>query len=158
MRSFVRLADTALKWGTLLMTGSFIACILVQIYARLFLTTAPSWTEEAARLFFVLAIAFAAGPALKRDYYVYFDFVYDRLSLVWQRRVTVAIDALTVLLFLLFLYHALSFTAMGLVERSPSLQFPMAIAFGSMVILAASVLLYAVARLLPHVRAKTPRS
>ncbi|WP_116108402.1 TRAP transporter small permease [Lewinella sp. IMCC34191] len=156
MRSFVRIADTALKWGTLLMTGSFLACILVQIYARLFLTTAPSWTEEAARLFFVLAIAFAAGPALKRDYYVYFDFVYDKLGMTWQRRLTVAIDALTVLLFVLFLYHAVSFTIMGFAERSPSLQFPMAIAFGGMVVLALSVLLYAVDRLLKHLSVNKP--
>ena len=157
MRSFVRLADTALKWGTLLMTGLFIGCILVQIYARLFMTTAPSWTEEAARLFFVLAIAFAAGPALKRDYYVYFDFVYDRLPAAWQRPLLVTIDALTVLLFVLFLYHAVGFTAMGLVERSPSMQFPMVIAFGSMVVLAVSVLLYAVDRMAAHFSPKSVR-
>ncbi|MGB3801840.1 MAG: TRAP transporter small permease subunit [Lewinella sp.] len=158
MRSILRLADSALKWGTLFMTGSFIVCILVQIYARLFLTTAPSWTEEAARLFFVLAIAFAAGPALKRDYYVYFDFIFDKFSPRTRRWVMIAIDSLTVLLFLLFLYESFAFTKMGLVERSPSVQYPMAIAFGSMIILAASVLLYAVARLLTHLPAKTPRS
>ena len=158
MRSFVRAADTALKWGTLIMTGAFIGCVLVQIYARLFLTTAPSWTEEAARLFFVLAIAFAAGPALKRDAYVYFDFLYDRLAPRRQRWLTVTIDVLTVGLFLLFLYHAVVFTSMGTVERSPTLKFPMAIAFGSMVILALSVLLYAVDRLRKHLPQKEPRS
>ncbi len=150
MRPFVRVADTTLKWGTLLMTGGFIGCVVVQIYARLFLTTAPSWTEEAARLFFVLAIAFAAGPALKHDAYVYFDFLYDRLGTRARRHLTIAIDILTVALFLLFLYYAVGFTAMGTVERSPTLQFPMAIAFGAMVILALSVLLYAVDRLLRH--------
>ncbi|WP_116125629.1 TRAP transporter small permease [Lewinella sp. IMCC34183] len=154
MRSFVRLADTTLKWGTLAMTGAFIGCVLVQIYARLFLATAPSWTEEAARLCFVLAIAFAAGPALKRDAYVYFDFLYDRLPPGARRWLTLTIDLLTVALFLLFLYHAVAFTAMGTVERSPTLQFPMAIAFGSMVVLALSVLLYAVDRLRTY---KSPR-
>ena len=156
MRAFVRLADRALKWGTLLMTGAFIGCILVQIYARLFLTTAPSWTEEAARLFFVLAIAFAAGPALKRDYYVYFDFVFDRLPARIRSGLLTAIDALTVLLFVLFLYHAFGFAAMGLVEYSPSMQFPMVIAFGSMVVLGLSVLLYAVERLLRRLNPQRP--
>jgi TRAP-type C4-dicarboxylate transport system permease small subunit len=154
MRTFARIADRALKWGTLLMTGAFILCILVQVYARLFLTTAPSWTEEAARLFFVLAIAFAAGPALKRDYYVYFDFVFDRLGARWRRGLTIAMDGLAVLLFLLFLYHAVVFAAMGVVERSPSLQFPMVIAFGGMVVLALSVLLYAIDRLIGHLPAR----
>ena len=157
MRSFVRTADTALKWGALAMTGAFIGCVVVQIYARLFMTTAPSWTEEAARLFFVLAIAFAAGPALKRDDYVYFDFLYERLAPAWRYRLGAAIDFLTVGLFLLFLYHAVAFTAMGTVERSPTLKFPMAIAFASMVILGASVLLYAVARLRRYVPPKDRR-
>ncbi len=153
MRSFVRLADTTLKWGSLLMTGAFIGCVVVQIYARLFLATAPSWTEEAARLFFLLAIAFAAGPALKREAYVYFDFLFERLGARWRRLLTLTIDVSTVGLFLLFLYYAVVFTAMGTVERSPTLQFPMAIAFGGMVILALSILLYAVDQLrtyLPH--------
>ena len=150
MRPFVRVADTTLKWGTLVMTGGFIGCVVVQIYARLFLTTAPSWTEEAARLFFVLAIAFAAGPALRRDAYVYFDFLYDKLPPRWQRPLTIGIDFLTVVLILLFGYHAIVFTGMGTVERSPTLKFPMAIAFGGMVVLALSVLLYAVDRLLRH--------
>ena len=40
-----------MKWGTFLSTLGFVLAILLQIFARLFLATAPSWTEEAARVF-----------------------------------------------------------------------------------------------------------
>lgn len=158
MRAGVRLAGRVLKWGTLLTTACFVACILVQIYARLFLETAPSWTEEAARLFFVLSVGFAAGPALKSDFYVYFDFLYARLSARGRWLLTLVIDATTVALFGLFLFYALRFTGMGLVERSPSLKFPMAIAFLSMVVLGVSVLIFAVDRLRRHLTAQRPPS
>jgi TRAP-type C4-dicarboxylate transport system permease small subunit len=150
MKRAIRLAGTTLKWGTLLMTLAFVVCILVQIYARLFLETAPSWTEEAARLFFLLSVGFAAGLAYKSDYYVYFDFLYARMGAAARGWLTLTIDLMTVLLFVLFVYYAVQFTAMGVVERSPSLKFPMVIAFASMVVLGLSILLFAVQRLLSH--------
>jgi len=65
MRQLVKYAATVMKWGTFLSTLGFVAAILLQIFARLFLATAPSWTEEAARVFFVIAIGFSAGLALR---------------------------------------------------------------------------------------------
>jgi TRAP-type C4-dicarboxylate transport system permease small subunit len=157
MRRIVKGAATVLKWGTLGSTLGFVACVLIQIYARLLLETAPSWTEEAARLFFVLSIGFAAGLALRSDYYVYFDFFYARMRPGGQRVLNWLIDGLTTALFLLFLYHALRFSWMGLAERSPSLKFPMAIAFVSMVILSLSVLIFVLERLLKRWTAETTR-
>ena len=136
-----------MKWGTLLSTVGFVTCILIQIYARLFLETAPSWTEEAARLFFVVAIGFSAGLALRSGDYVQFDFLYTRLRPVWQRRLLLLIDLLTVALFAIFLVYAVQLTVLGWAERSPSLKFPMAVPFAGMVILGFSVLVYAVDRL-----------
>ncbi|CAH0999746.1 hypothetical protein LEM8419_01046 [Neolewinella maritima] len=145
-----------MKWGTLGSTLGFIACVLLQIFARLFLETAPSWTEEAARLCFIIAIGCSAGLALRSGEYVHFDFLYQRMSAGWQRRVAFLIDLLTVVLFALFLYYAVQLTVLGWAERSPSLKFPMAIPFAGMVILGASLLVYAVDRLRRHAT-KTPR-
>lgn len=131
------------------------AAILIQIFARLFLATAPSWTEEAARVFFVLAIGCSAGLALRSGEYVNFDFFYQRMSDAWQRRVAFLIDLLTVLLFALFTVYAVQFTVMGWAERSPSLKFPMAIPFAGMLILGFSLLVYAVDRLRRYFTTKT---
>lgn len=131
------------------------AAILIQIFARLFLATAPSWTEEAARVCFVLAIGCSAGLALRSGEYVNFDFFYQRMSEPWQRRVAFLIDLFTVLLFALFTVYAVQFTVMGWAERSPSLKFPMAIPFAGMLILGFSLLVYAVDRLRRYFMTKT---
>lgn len=140
----MRSLTTALKYGTLLSTVAFAACVLLQIFARLFLATAPSWTEEAARVSFILAIGCSAGLALRSEEYVHFDFFYLKLSKPWQRRLTFLIDGSTVVLFAVFTVGAVQLTVMGWGERSPSLKFPMAIPFAGMFILGVSVLVYAV--------------
>lgn len=155
MRLFVKYVGIVMKYGTFLSTLGFVAAILIQIFARLFLATAPSWTEEAARVFFVLAIGCSAGLALRSGEYVNFDFFYQRMSEPWQRRLAFLIDLFTVLLFALFTVYAVQFTVMGWAERSPSLKFPMAIPFAGMLILGFSLLVYAVDRLRRYFTTKT---
>ena len=152
MRNFLRHFGLVLKYATGLATLGFVVVILLQIFARLLLPTAPSWTEEAARIFFVLAVGCAAGLALRSGEYVHFDFFYQRMSPAWQRRLRLVIDLATVVLFAVFTFYALRFTAMGLAERSPSLKFPMAVPFAGTVVLGGSLLVYAADRLLRRFR------
>ena len=155
MRQFTRFISRGLKYGTLLTTLGFVLVILLQIFARLLLPTAPSWTEEAARVFFILAIGCSAGLALRSGEYVYFDFFYRRLSPTGQQRLSFVSDLLTVVLFALFSGYALQFTGMGLAERSPSLRLTMAIPFGAMLLLGLSCLVFAVDRLRHHFAAQS---
>jgi TRAP-type C4-dicarboxylate transport system permease small subunit len=157
MKQFVMVVGTCLKWGTFLSTLGFVLAILLQIFARLFLETAPSWTEEAARVFFVIAIGCSAGLALRSGEYVHFDFFYRRMSFAWRQRVAFMIDLLIVVLFGTFTVYALQFTMMGWAERSPSLKFPMAIPFAGTLILGCSILVYALYRLSQHFSPKTNR-
>ena len=157
MRLFVKYVGTSLKWGTILSTLGFVACILLQIFARILLPTAPSWTEEAARIFFIIAIGCSAGLALRSGEYVNFDFFYQRMGPSWQRRVAVVIDLLTVVLFAIFTVCALQFTLMGWAEKSPSLKFPMAIPFGGTLIMGFSLLVYAVDRLRKYFKTKNAK-
>lgn len=153
-----RALTTLLKYLVFLTTAGFIASILLQIFARLFLPTAPSWTEEAARLFFVLAVGGAAGLALRANEYVYFDFLYRRLSPAWRGRLSLLIDLATVVLFGVFTVEAGRFVVMGWAERSPGLKFPMAVAFAGVFVLGLSVFLYALDRLRGRLFPKAPRS
>lgn len=157
MRSVVKFTGRIMKWGTFLSTLGFVASILIQIFARLFLETAPSWTEEAARVFFVIAIACAAGLALRSGDYVNFDFFYARMSPVWKRRITFLIDLLTVILFAIFTVYAVQLTIMGWAERSPSLKIPMAIPFAAMLILGFSLLVYAIDSFRQNLTSKSKR-
>ena len=156
MIRFVRWFATLLKYGTFLATLGFVGCILLQIFARLLLPSAPNWTEEAARLFFVLAIGCAAGLALRGNEYVHFDFLARRLPSVWQRRLGVAIDLLTVVLFAVFTVFALRFVLMGWAERSPTLRFPMAVPFAGVLVLGGSLTVFAVQRLWSGLTSATP--
>ena len=148
LRALTRL----LKYGTLLSTGGFVAVIGLQISARLLLTTAPSWTEELARVCFVLAVGSAAGLALRSGDYVRFDFLYTRLGHRGRRRLDLLIEGATVALFAVFAVAAVGFVSLGLDERSPTLRLPMALPFSGMLILGASVLAYAVLRLRQNLR------
>ena len=132
-----------LKYGTLLSTLGLIISVCVQIFARFFLENTPAWTEEAARMFFIYAISFAAGLALKNRYYVYWDLVYNKLSPTWKNRMDLLIPTLTCLLFGIMALFSLQFVKMGMVETSPSMKISMAIPFFSAFILSATLSYFA---------------
>jgi len=132
-----------LEWGTILSTVGFIGCTLIQVFTRFLLPQSPSWTEEASRVLFIYAVSFAAGLALKDRQYVYLDILYNRLAPKAQKGLSIGIACATILLFMVLGIFTLQFISLGIKEKSPSLGFPMAYAFVSMAIMAASVLLYA---------------
>ena len=133
-----------LKYGTLLSCYLLIASVLLQIYARFFLENTPSWTEETSRLFFIYTIAFAAGLAVKNDYYVYLDVVFEKLKPLTQKRLLVIIHITTFLLFGIICAFSLELIQLGFSEKSPSMGMPMAVSFISIFIMSASVSYYAV--------------
>ena len=136
-----------LKYGTLISTYGFIASVALQIFARFFLTKTPPWTEESARLFFIYAIAFAAGLAIKTEEYVALDIIYEKLSKRNKNRLLQWVQMTTLLLFGTMAIYAVKFVQQGIPEFSPSMGISMSIAFFSMVILSSSVAYFALRRL-----------
>ncbi|MEM7366958.1 MAG: TRAP transporter small permease subunit [Bacteroidota bacterium] len=132
-----------LQYGCLLATICLIGTVMLQIFARFMLAQAPAWTEEASRLFFIYAISFAAGLALKEEYYVHWDLLYKKLSPGGQKLMDLLIPSLVLLLFVLMAIFSLSFIQMGLAESSPGMGMSMAAAFGSMFVLSVGLSLYA---------------
>jgi TRAP-type C4-dicarboxylate transport system permease small subunit len=143
MKTLKKRVGQFLKYGTLISSIGFVGATLIQIYARFFMESAPSWTEEAARFFFIYAMSFAAGLAMKSDYYVYFEFMFNKLNSKKQRILKLLVSFSTVVLFVIMVIFSLQFVRAGLDENSPSLGFPMAIAFFSIVLMGASVIFYA---------------
>lgn len=132
-----------LKYGTLVSTFCFIGVTMAQVYARFFMESAPSWTEEAARFFFIYAMSFAAGLAMKGNYYVKFDVVYNKLNTKQKQILDFIVSLLTIALFVILSFYAIQFVNVGISERSPSVGFSMAIAFGSIVVLGIFIAVYA---------------
>ncbi len=133
-----------LKYGTLISTLCFVLVTLVQVYARFFMESAPSWTEEAARFFFIYAMSFAAGLAMKGNYYVKFDVVYDKLNLRQKHVLEFVMSLLTIIMFLILTIYAIHFVNVGISERSPSVGFSMAVAFSSIVVMGVFITIYAI--------------
>ena len=132
-----------LRLSTLLSTSGFIGAILIQIYSRFFLPSAPAWTEEASRFFFVYAIGFAAGLAMKDGEYVCFDVIYNRMNSKNKRAIDILNSGLITVLFLILGISALQYVELGLMERSPGLTVSMSFAFASLLILSSTVGVYA---------------
>lgn len=141
-----------LKFGTFLGTLGFIIATLIQIYARFFMEKAPSWTEEAARLFFVFSIGCASGLAMRGNYYVHFDYVYNKFSPQWKKIIKIIINGLLVVLFSILSYYSIEFVLLGKDENSPSLKFPMSIAFLGIALMVFSITFFTVVQFIKQLK------
>lgn len=143
MKKTRKIISRILKYGTLISTVGLIGTVLLQIFARFMLASAPSWTEEVSRFLFIYAISFAAGLAMKQKYYVHLDLIYNKLSSQGQKMLELGISLLTVLLFGIFTFYSFAFIELGYPETSPSMAIRMSWSFISMFILGASITFYA---------------
>ena len=132
-----------LKYGTLLSTYGLVLTVLLQIFARFFLNQAPAWTEEASRLFFIYGLSFAAGLALKNQYYVHWDLMYNKLPARGKRFLDIGIPLLIFLLFGTMAAFSIPLMIQGFAETSPSMRMNMAFAFFSMFLMSAGICFYA---------------
>lgn len=126
----------------MLSTYGFILSVLVQIFARIFLPSAPSWTEEASRLCFIYSIGFGAGLAFASNEFIYLEWFYNKFSARFQRVVLLVIGLCSVLLFACMFWYSIDFMRLGHAEYSPGMKFRMSFAFASMVLLSASMTYY----------------
>tara|TARA_R110002167_G_scaffold35569_2_gene113536 strand:- start:740 stop:1204 length:465 start_codon:yes stop_codon:yes gene_type:complete len=131
-----------LKLGTLVSTWGLIFTVLLQIFCRFSWFNTPSWTEEASRLFFIYAISFASGLAMKNNFYVHLDMFYNRFGVKTKKILDLSIPLISMVLFLVMAVYSVKFILLGIVEKSPSMGFNMGAAFFSMFIMAVSIAYY----------------
>ena len=128
-----------LKYGTLLTSLGFVITVSLQIFARFFLSDVPSWTEEASRILFIYAIAFASGLAYRGNYFVFLEAFYAEFSEKLKKIIDLILTFMSFLLFGFCAFYTLPMLEMGLDENSPSLQVIMFIPFLSILILSLSI-------------------
>ena len=68
-----RPVDRLLETVLVLLFFSLFACVIIQVFTRYVLNDPAIFTEEASRFFFMWAVAFAAGPAVREQAYVDVD-------------------------------------------------------------------------------------
>lgn len=133
-----------LNWGVVVCTLLLIISVVIQIFSRFLLENAPSWTEEASRIFFIYAISFAAGIGLKDGYFVAVDILYDKVGEKYKLIIQSIITIGTVLLFGIILVFSIPYVHLGSLETSPSLGISMAIPFFSIFILSFCMCFYCI--------------
>jgi TRAP-type C4-dicarboxylate transport system permease small subunit len=139
-----------LKMGTLLSTYGLLFTVLLQIICRFSPIDTPPWTEEASRLFFIYAMSFAAGLAMKNEFYVHLDMFFDRFPERIKKILNLAIPLITLVLFVVMAIYAIKFVVLGLSEKSPSMGFNMGIAFFSIFIMSASICYYLIRKIMKN--------
>lgn len=139
-----------LKMGTLLSTYGLLLTVLLQIICRFSPMNTPAWTEEASRLFFIYAMSFAAGLAMKNEYYVHLDMFFDRFPERIKKILNLAVPLITLVLFVVMALYAIKFVVLGLSEKSPSMGFNMGIAFFSIFIMSASICYYLIRKVMKN--------
>ena len=149
---FKKIMDRTLETGAVVSTAGMIVAVTVQIIGRFLLTQAPSWTEEASRLFFVLAVGFAAGLGVRDQSYVRLDFPSNLLPARPQCALRAMIHLVVASFMGLAAFYAIRFVQLGNRQVSPTLQIPMSYAFVSVFIMSFFVSVYALIEASAEVR------
>lgn len=131
----------------MLSTLGFIGATSVQIFARFFLANAPSWTEEASRLFFIYAMSFAAGLALRDKYYVELDIFYRKFPKKIRKLTDLFVQLSSIFLFAIMAIFSVQYINLGSIETSPSMKIPMSFAFFSLLLMSSTLLIYGIVEL-----------
>ncbi len=138
-----KIIDKTVEIGVIASLTGMILSVVIQVFTRFFMESAPSWTEEVARIFFIYAVVFGGGLAIRDHAYVHLDFFIEKFSLNIKRRIHLVSQIIILLFGLLLFYYSIQFIQIGFSETSPSLGLKMAYVFGSMVLLPIFIIYYA---------------
>ena len=130
--------------GAVLSLTAMISAVTIQVFARFFLESAPPWTEEAARIFFIYLVAFGVGIGIRNGDFIQLDLIDKYLSQRYSRILQI-ISHMTVIAFSgVLIVYSWQFIKLGLHEKSPALQLSMALVFLSMLIVGLSIAIFMV--------------
>lgn len=123
------------------------ASVLLQVFARTFLSTAPVWTEELTRFCLIYIGALGAGLALRSGDMVNVDLLCESLPGRWPWRLRLVSAVLTALFAGGLLAAAWQYTRVGLRQTAPSLGWRMDFLHVTMLILFVTLGLWALMRI-----------
>ncbi len=134
--------DLLVESGVVLSLLGMVISVVIQVFTRFFMESAPHWTEEAARIFFIFSVAFGSGLAIRDHAFVQLDYFMNKLKASNKNIVQMIIHVIILLFGLLLSYYSIKFIGIGSSETSPSLQIKMSYVFSSMFILGILVTYY----------------
>jgi TRAP-type transport system small permease protein len=132
------------KTGALVSLVSMIAVVSLQVFSRYFMDTTPHWTEEAARMLFIYAVAFGTGAGIQNGDFIRLDLIGKYLSPAAEWWLDVATDAIIMIFAVFLIAGSIQFIRLGMDELSPALQITMGFVFISIALIGLAIILFTV--------------
>ncbi len=142
------------KTGALISLAAMITAVTIQVFARFFLESAPHWTEEAARIFFVYSVGFGTAIGIKNGDFIRLDLINKYLPGKLNKWLNIFTDMAVVVFGVVLTMHSLKFVQIGMDELSPALQITMGFVFISITLTGVSVILFTTANLYRSLKKK----
>jgi TRAP-type transport system small permease protein len=150
----MKLTYKLFKAGALISLAAMIAAVTIQVFARFFLESAPHWTEEAARIFFVYSVGFGTAIGIKNGDFIRLDLINKYLPERLNKWLNIFTDLAVIVFAVVLTVHSLKFVQFGMDELSPALQITMGFVFISTTLIGLSVILFTAANLYHSLKKK----
>lgn len=138
----MKMVSRLFKTGAVLSLTLMIVVVGIQIFARYFLKTSPAWTEEAARILFIYAVAFGTGTGIRNGDFIRLDLIDKFLP----ERIKHWLDLMTDIFILIFagllFSGSIAFIKLGMDESSPALEISMGFVFISMAVIGLAIIVF----------------
>ena len=131
MNKLFKVLDQFMWLGSLLNMFMLVGVVLLQVFARVALPQVPAWTEEASRFFFIWAVGFAAGPAVREQAYVDVDSFTLHLPEKVQLWLAILIDATLMVFAGVMAYESTKLTIAVEGQTSAALIWPMKVFYAA---------------------------
>ena len=148
MKQILSLLHKIAEYGTLLGLTGMILAVTIQVVARFLLPSAPSWTEEISRMFFIYAVAFGVSTGIRDRSFVRLELLQNYITEKSSRKIDIVIQWLIIFFSLLLLYYSYQFFLLGINEQSPSLKISMSAVFASIFVMMFSLVVFSFEHLL----------
>ena len=142
MKVLFRFLDQVMWLGAVLSMFILLGVVLLQVFARVALPQVPAWTEEASRFFFMWAVGFAAGPAVREQAYVDVDSFTIHLPQKVQLWLAILLDSVLVVFTAVMAYESAKLIQSLEGQTSAALLWPMHVFYAAIWLQATMLTLY----------------
>lgn len=136
MAGLLKKLEQLIKWAIFGVFTLMIVAVVVQVFARTFMSQPPIWTEEASRVTLLYIVGLGVGASVLTGDLVNVDLALMLMSKAVRRWCELASAALVSLFGFLLIPGAWEFTVSGAMQTSPILETPMQYIFASMLFFA----------------------
>lgn len=136
MAGLLKKLEQLIKWAIFGVFTLMIVAVVVQVFARTFMSQPPIWTEEASRVTLLYIVGLGVGASVLTGDLVNVDLALMLMSKPVRRFCELTSAALVSLFGFLLVPGAWEFTVSGAMQTSPILETPMQYIFASMLFFA----------------------